>query len=182
MFSGQLPHYLEPRKLARQGGEISGHTTVAALPRLAEFRSSQDSVVRARLAFEQDDDGHHCIRGEVHTELELCCQRCLEPVRYEVTARVDLALVWSEDQARALPQHLDPWLASDEKMVLAELLEEELLLALPLVATHEHCPEPLDNPAAAITADRNNGDEGSEKPERDNPFAVLERLKKGPRE
>ncbi len=179
MFSGQLPHYLEPRKLVRQGGEISGHTTVAALPRLAEFQSSQDSVVRARLAFEQDEDGHHCIRGEVHTELELRCQRCLEPVRYEVNASVELALVWSEDQARALPEHLDPWLASDEKMVLAELLEEELLLALPLVATHEQCPEPLDNPAAGAGAGAN---EGSDKPERENPFAVLERLKKGPRE
>ena len=185
MFSGQLPHYLEPRKLARRGGEVSGQTTVAALSRLAEFRDSQDSVVHVRLCFEQDQDGHFCVHGEVSTVLHMQCQRCLETVAREVRALPHLAVVWSEDQVSALPRYLDPWLVSDERMPLAELLEEELLLALPLVAMHEECPRPLHNPAALEDEDMR-----AEGPaaDADNPFAVLERLKsrknrkKAPRE
>ena len=174
MFSGQLPHYLEPRKLARQGGEISGETTVATLPRLAEFEDSQDSVVRVRLCFDRDQDGHYCVHGEVSAVLHMQCQRCLETVAREVRALPELALVWSEDQVQALPRHLDPWLVSDERMPLAELLEEELLLALPLVAMHEECPRPLHNPAALHDEEiRSEGNAG----DAENPFAVLERLK-----
>ena len=181
MFSGPLPRYLEPRKLARQGGEISGQTPVAGLPGLAEFSGGRERVVRARLCFERDEEGHYCIRGEVKTVLELCCQRCLEPFEYSVEAEVSLALVWSQDQARALPAHLDPLLISEDQVELASLLEEELLLALPLVASHRQCPRPLDNPAADPGENMN---EGSTRPDGENPFAVLERLKKdkGPRE
>lgn len=170
MFSGQLPHYVEPRKLAQQGGEISGHTTVGALPRLAEFRDSQQSPVSASLYFSRDDDGHQVIQGEIDTRLHLTCQRCLELVEKQIHAEVSLAMVWSEDAISGLPEAYEPWLLSDEKLVLADLLEEELLLALPLAPVHEECPVSLPNPAE---------DEGRETGNQDaeNPFAVLATLK-----
>ncbi|WP_111656759.1 YceD family protein [Isoalcanivorax indicus] len=170
MFSGQLPHYVEPRKLADQGGLISGQTTVSALPRLGDFEHSQSQPVGVALTFERDaDDGQRIVHGTVSTELVMTCQRCLEPVSCTVTAEVMLALVWSEEEIQALPERYDPWLVTDDKMPLATLLEEELLLALPLVATHEQCPtrlpegdEPEDNASAGKA---------------DNPFAVLASLK-----
>lgn len=170
MFSGQLPHYVEPRKLAQQGGEISGQTTVGALPRLAEFRQSQQSPVSVVLRFSRDDEGHQVIQGEISTRLHLTCQRCLELVEQPVSAQVMLALVFSEDAIAGLPEIYEPWLLNDDKLVLAELLEEELLLALPLAPVHEQCPVTLPNPAEDVseeTQDRN----------AENPFAVLASLK-----
>jgi uncharacterized protein len=168
MFSGQLPTYLDPRKYADQERVIEGEARVGDLPRLREYRDSLDQPVRIRLAFGHDDDGRRRVQGQVETVLTLVCQRCLEPVRQAIHAEVDLVLAWTEEQAKALPADLDPLLMSGERLVLAELLEEELLLAMPLVALHDECPHPpLNQPSGA----------DQEKTQPDNPFAVLAQLK-----
>jgi uncharacterized protein len=172
MFSGQLPPYLDVRKLADQGATIEGQTTVASLPRLSEFEDSQDEIVDVALVFARDkEDGARTISGSVSTKLTFPCQRCLEPVTCDVEASVNLEMIWSEGQERSLPESREAFLVTEEKMPLASILEEELLLALPLVALHETCPEPLpvpDEPEPAV-----------ETGEKDNPFAVLAELKKG---
>ena len=123
MFSGQLPPYLEPRKFADQERVVEGEARVGDLPRLREYRESLDQPVRVRLAFGRDEDGRRRVQGRVETSLVLVCQRCLEPVQQEVAADVDLMLVWSEEQAKALPADLDPLLVTEERMTLAELVE-----------------------------------------------------------
>ena len=143
MFSGQLPQFLDPRKYADQGRVVEGRLTVSDLPRLQDYRESLDQPVVISLAFGRDEEGHRRIEGEVSTQLVLPCQRCLEPVVCDVHATIDVALVRNEDQAKALPQRLDPWLVGDDPMVLTDLLEEELLLAMPLVALHDSCPTVL---------------------------------------
>ncbi|MDF1821795.1 MAG: YceD family protein [Alcanivoracaceae bacterium] len=172
MFSGQLPPYLDVRKLADQGATIEGQTTVASLPRLSEFEDSQDEIVDVRLVFARDrEDGARTITGSVSTQLTFPCQRCLAPVTCAVDASVNLEMIWSETQERSLPDSREAFLVTQEKMPLASLLEEELLLALPLVALHDTCPDPLpvpEEPAPVI-----------EKGDTDNPFAVLAELKKG---
>ena len=168
MNSSQLPSFLEPRKLADQEAEIKGQTTVARLPRLAEFRDSQDEIVEVALRFGRDEERRQQVKGTVKTHLQLTCQRCLEPVQTAVVANVALVMVYDEEQIKALPDHLDPWLVTDEKIILSELLEEELLLALPLVAMHEQCPTVLHTSAEPAAAAES---------KRDNPFAVLAQLK-----
>ena len=168
MNSGQLSPFLEPRKLADQEAEIKGQTTVSRLPRLAEFRHSQDEIVEAVLRFSRDEERRQCLEGTVTTELQLTCQRCLEPVQTAIKANVSLAMVYNEEQIKALPEHLDPWLVTDERIIVSDLLAEELLLALPLVAMHEQCPTVLPQsaePAAAVES------------KRDNPFAALAQIK-----
>ncbi|MCG8391498.1 MAG: YceD family protein [Pseudomonadales bacterium] len=167
MFSGQLPQFLDPRKYADQGRVVEGQLTVADLPRLQEYRESLDQPVEISLAFDRDEEGHRRIKGEVSTTLVLQCQRCLEPVNYPVRAIINVALVWSEDQATALPERLDPWLVGEEPMVLTDLLEEELLLAMPLVALHDPCPTALPQESGEPEKQEN----------ADNPFAVLAKLK-----
>ena len=167
MFSGQLPQFLDPRKYADQGRVVEGQLTVGDLPRLQDYRESLDQPVAISLAFGRDEEGHRRIEGEVSTKLVLPCQRCLEPVTCDVQATINVALVWNEDQAKALPERLDPWLIDDEPMVLTDLLEEELLLAMPLVALHDPCPTALPHDSGEPEKQEN----------ADNPFAVLAQLK-----
>jgi uncharacterized protein len=174
MISGQLPQFLEPRKLADQEADIKGQTIVSRLPRLAEFRDSQDEPVEVALRFGRDEERRQCVNGTIKTVLSMTCQRCLEPVRCPVEAKVSLVMVYDEEQIKALPDHLDPWLVKDDKIILSELAEEELLLALPLVAMHEQCPTVL-HPSAASPAAAESND--SQESKRDNPFAVLAQLK-----
>ena len=176
MSTGPLPRFLDPRKLADQGGTIRGDMRVGELPRLREFRESQQENVAVDLAFSRDELGHHCVHGSVATRLEVQCQRCLEPVTLELDARVTLALAWGDDQMKALPSEYDPWLINADQMPLADLLEEEILLALPAVAVHEHCPHGLMEDYA------DDPSEDEAEPEKENPFAVLAQLKKGNRE
>ncbi|MEY1661847.1 YceD family protein [Isoalcanivorax beigongshangi] len=173
MFSGQLPHYIEPRKLADQGGSLSGETTVSELPRLNGITLSPGEPVRYDLRFaRQDEESLRIVEGTITATLSMTCQRCLDAVAYPVQARVCLALVFSEDDIPALPERYDPWLITDERMSPVPLLEEELLLALPLVAMHEQCP--TDLPDVLVTED-----EAPAATKAENPFAILASLKNG---
>lgn len=105
------------------------------------------------------------------TCVQLECQRCLSPVQVAVHAERSFLFVQGEEAAADLDEESeDDVLALTRALDLRSLVEDELLLALPLVPRHEVCPEPLPLPAkdAALDSD--------EKP---NPFAVLASLKRG---
>jgi len=109
--------------------------------------------------------------GQLKTDLALICQRCLE--RYDIPVEVELKLNWvkSEQDAKKLPLRYEPLLVESIPLKLNDVIEDELLLALPIIAMHE-----LDecNAAKFVTNDKAAEIE-KEKP---NPFAVLAELKK----
>ncbi len=104
----------------------------------------------------------------------LQCQRCLQPLPLLLDAERTLLFVEGEDAAAALDEQTD-----DDVLALLPaidgraLIEDELLLAMPLVPRHEVCPEPLKVPDDVAEAEPPEGAE--EKP---NPFAKLAALKK----
>lgn len=85
-----------------------------------------------------------------------------------------LAVVWTDEQAAHLPRHLDPLIAPEEACNLWQLVEDELILALPAFSYHEtdECKESI----AGFSEPAPQGDIGEEKP---NPFNVLAQLKPG---
>lgn len=126
----------------------------------------------ARAELRQDDAGQaqHWLHLTVLVSLPLICQRCLGPVDVEV--QVDQAFRFVESEAAAEQQDE----TSDEDVLvlsrefdLAGLIEDEVLMALPLVPRHDACPV-----AVKLLAADADFDAGSDKP---NPFAVLARLK-----
>ncbi len=111
------------------------------------------------------------LRVEADTAVMLQCQRCLQPMRWPLQARRRIFFVDGEDAAAALDADSeDDVLALTPALDLQALVEDELLLALPVVPRHEVCPEPL--PRAFIE------DDGPAAP-KDSPFAVLAALKRG---
>jgi uncharacterized protein len=73
---------------------------------------------------------------DVQGAAELTCQRCLAPMRFAVESSSRVALVASEKQADRVPEDLEPVLAEDDRVRLQDLVEEELLLTLPIVPLH----------------------------------------------
>lgn len=104
------------------------------------------------------------LRCEVEATLKLRCQRCLERLDYQVDANVLSAFVSGIDEERRLPQRYDPLLVSDIPIRPADLIEDELLLALPQIPMHERdlCAMHVEDVAAA-----------PERPGGASPFAVL---------
>ncbi len=150
---------------------IEGVYPVSKLARLSEILLSNDGFVTARLEFGQCV-GFACLKGRVSATLVVECQRCLNPMEIELAGRFKFALVNSEDEFELLPEELEPYLIEGEKQSIIELIEDELLLSLPMVTAHEEaCSEYMSKQnrkiKAAIKAEK----------EASNPFAALKALK-----
>ncbi|MGB9669582.1 MAG: YceD family protein [Halothiobacillaceae bacterium] len=158
----QWQHPLDARALIRQGITLKGEVHVAELPRL-QGTVLRDAPIRFSLSFGKNDEGLAVVTGQVQGAVELTCQRCLEAVAIELDAEVGLGVVDSEEEAKRLPPELDPLILGEEPLRLADLIEDEILLALPVVPMHAH---------ACVSAHREH--EGMEKA--DNPFAALRGL------
>lgn len=103
----------------------------------------------------------------------LTCQRCLQPFEVPLAFERRLRFVRGEAEAEALDaESEDDVLALSRSLDLRELVEDELLLALPIVPRHEVCPQPLP---MAVGEDELEED----LPERAHPFAALQALKSG---
>ncbi len=104
------------------------------------------------------------------------CQRCLQPVPVPLKVERDFLFAPSEAQAEAWDAERDDAdvLVLTKSLNLLELIEDELLLALPLVPRHEACPEPLVTPPAVEAPDKSS----PENKNGDNPFAILAQLKR----
>ncbi len=173
------PLRLDVTALAEQGASLNGSWPLASLQRLA-------ASAHAEAPPKADDAVTWSVRGErrarvgapaevwLHLQagacLELECQRCLGPVAAALEIDRALRFVPGEDQAAALDADSeDDVLALNRWLDLRELVEDELLLALPLVPRHEACPQPLPLAGeAALPEDH---------AERPHPFAVLQALK-----
>ncbi|MEW6445885.1 MAG: YceD family protein [Pseudomonadota bacterium] len=154
---------LDIRGLVRQGVTLKGELNTAELPRLAGVVLNHASV-RFSLDFGKDGDGQATIRGDLETTVEMTCQRCLGPVAIDLNPSISLGVVGSESEARLLPDELDPLVLGDEQVRLADLVEDEILLALPVAPRHAH-------PCVAAHREHEGADEKT-----DNPFAALRGL------
>ena len=169
-----MSELLEKVNFARQivlKRTIEGVYPVSKLTRLSETLSSNEGFVTARLEFGQCV-GFACLKGRVSATLSVECQRCLKPMQTEVTGRFKFALVNSEDEFELIPEELEPYLIEGEKQSIIELIEDELLLSLPMVTMHKKaCSDYMSKQnrkiEAAIKAEK----------EASHPFAALKALK-----
>ena len=170
------PRRLDPRNLALQGARITGTAALATYARLAaetQGRGTASPVewtATGELRNPQHVNPEIWLHLQAHAVLALTCQRCLGEV--DVPVAVDRSFRFVADEATALAQDdeaEEDLLALSPAFDLVELVEDELLMAMPVVPRHEACPEPVKLSAV---------DEGFEPAadERENPFAVLQKL------
>lgn len=147
---------IDSLEFSRQGRVISGEVAVAALGRLADIVvepvGSLHCTLRG-LPGEQRQDGKPGLALEVTGSLKFRCQRCLQVMDYPLRVVSHLLLapgemlpddvVEDDDDVAgdALDDEWDAIEASREQSVLA-LIEDEVLLALPIVPKHEACEPP----------------------------------------
>ncbi len=163
LMSG-LPEFIEPEYLAATGANIRGELRLRGMGRLRELLHSDAGRVAFRLDFARKN-GLSCISGEFKAELELLCQRCLQPFASELCNAIRTGIAAQEGQIAQLEQGFEPLVVAEKTLRLAEFLEDEILLSMPLAAAHapERCP------GQAWPNDR--------QAERDSPFALLKDLK-----
>lgn len=141
-MSERLPVHVDPVALAEKGRAIDGRLPVDAFRRLAGWLHSSEGALEASLRFGRDDAGRHVLEGRLRGELELLCQRCLTPYWLPVDLELALVLVASEAAADALPEELDALIVDAQRsMHTVDMIEDDLILALPLVPRCERAEE-----------------------------------------
>ncbi|WP_374587296.1 YceD family protein [Ideonella dechloratans] len=175
MTTAADPRKLDLARSARDADHLQGEWPLASLPRLAEVDVADALAppvqwsAQAELRPVLGGEGEIWLHLQAHAEVAMPCQRCLSPVRLPVSVDRWIRFVADEAQAEALDADSeDDVLALPRWLNLAELIEDELLLALPIVPRHDACPAPLPVREEPLEA------EGEARP---NPFAVLAQLK-----
>jgi uncharacterized protein len=139
---------------------------------LAEALLTTEGDAVYELACDRDEQRRARLRGSVDAELTVMCQRCMGPMRLPVHADFLLAVVKGEAEAERLPDDYDALLLSEDRLQLSNVIEDELLLALPVAPLHaaDECRVDPGKWAAKDT-------EPETASGRENPFAVLAGLK-----
>jgi uncharacterized protein len=173
-MSSRLPDFVDPWHFADIGKRIAGIVTLADLPRLGQFLRQSSGTAEFELMFSRDERKRACISGFVKAELVLECQRCLGPLQIAVDSVVNLVAVEGIGEAEQLPESVEPLLMEESRVRLEDLVEDELLLAIPQVPRHTSGLCATKN---VITDSASPDLAEDDEEEVENPFAELAALK-----
>lgn len=140
-MSGRLPHNVQPARLAETGAVLRGSLLVRDMDRLAGYLHDTEGSVEVDLEFGIDESGTRYVRGRLQAVLHLVCQRCLQAFACPLDVPVLLGLVTAGRSDADVAERYEPLTLDEPAIELARLVEDELLLALPLVPAHavEQC-------------------------------------------
>ncbi|MGH8669599.1 MAG: YceD family protein [Burkholderiales bacterium] len=128
-------------EFASAGATKQGVWPISDLPRLGDLLVSHAGEVRYTIEGVRDERGRPGLRVTVRGTLQLRCQRCLEAMPYEVQTDEMLVLAGSLAEIHAEPAdaHAADRVVAGKEMPVRELIEDELILAVPYAPRHESC-------------------------------------------
>lgn len=160
---------IDPFVCARLGRTFEEGLPLNTMERLAPMLLDNQGKAMVSLFFDMDLEGQPYFSGKIKATLLLACQRCMEALEHKVDINVKLGLVRTEEQVAQLSRNYEPALIESGEVLLSQLVEDELVLALPAYARHD--ADQCADQAFHVEFE-------SEKPEKANPFGVLINLKK----
>jgi len=161
-----LPEKIDPLRAARQELRMQGSLAPQHLYRVCEhFAAPPCEPVVVDWHFYVDERKRAKVEGTVQTTVQLICQRCLEPMSWPLVAQTRLCFL---PAGQPEDDDMDFEVVAMESALLGvvDLIEDELLLALPIVALHPTCPY----------NERITSQPASQAMPAENPFAVLKSL------
>ncbi|MFT4242711.1 MAG: YceD family protein [Acidovorax sp.] len=173
------PRRLDVKAFAQAGGRLSGHESLLAYARLAQEAKGLhpdllvdwQAVGEVRTAPGGIPQVWLLLKARAAFPME--CQRCMTPVDVPLEVERAFRFVADEATAEALDEDCEEdLLALSREFDLHELIEDELLMALPVVPRHGECPTAV--PMAS--SDEDFEEASAAKP---NPFAALAGLNVG---
>jgi DUF177 domain-containing protein len=120
--------------------ELDFSIPLAELPRVSRELSGADGEAAGKVRFSRQL-GQAVADLEVAARPEVICQRCMQPMRWPVQVKSRIALVSDYDAADRVPEGLEVFLVEGDSVSVRDLVDEEVLLALPHVARHEEDSE-----------------------------------------
>jgi uncharacterized protein len=142
-MSREFPDFVDPWKAADGCRTFHGTMPLRRLKRLDPMLAPEGDGQNERLLarndarftarFSYDEQGLVTIRLEVEVELPLICQRSLAPYREKIARRSLLVAIEDVAEQELIPEIYEPVLVEQRRMALQDIVEDELLLAIPQV-------------------------------------------------
>lgn len=173
-MSAPLPERLDAERTVAARRSFHGSLAVASMKRLAQALADDRGEVEYDLEFGVETPGIRSVSVRAATRVALECQRSLEVFEYPLEVDVRLGLIAHERDEAGLPAGFEPLLLDEGMLNPAQVIEDELLLALP--------PFPVKPGAEAEPktwdGERWTSAQPDEAERKENPFAILRELKK----
>ena len=175
MSTPVLPKLYEPYRLADKNVSFEGAVALVSFERFTKLLESSEGEISVKLHFFVDEEGNRLLEGNAQGSVKLICQRCLEPMDYDIEADFNISFAFHEEMARSMTGRFDPVVLSPDKRVsLVELIEDDLLLSLPMFSNHSdgECQ------VKTVYEDQSEAEQVSDDQEKSNPFSILANLKR----
>jgi DUF177 domain-containing protein len=166
-----LPDRVDCEHLADNSVVLERVYSLGEMPRLQDLLAGPQGSVRASFSFAKVDSGRVGATVAIESIAQLVCQRCLQSFAFPLTGSSEIEFAGNLGPGAAESQR-EVYAMDDGSVSLRELAEEELLLALPIVAMHE--PQECEQAAIEETDGEIQGMLG----DRTRPFASLKNLLK----
>ena len=134
-----IPKQVSAAKAISARQRFSGTVPLAQLPRLAAELADNSGALEVDLEAGKEASGAAWLGGEIHGTLSLTCQRGLHPFGWDCALKTRLRLVSSEAEEARVLKDGEPYLVQDDVLPVRELVEDEVLLALPIAP---RCDDP----------------------------------------
>ena len=154
------------QKEVSRGGYFQGKIEVGDLARLPEFLLSDQAEIAVGFNVSKSDYDSPMLEGRLETSLTVECQRCLEAM--EIPLQIDFKLLVDADDDMVAESSLDTVYSEDGTIDIFEVVEDEIIIGLPLVIMHED---------VACNEFWQTREEGPGQAAKENPFSVLAKLK-----
>lgn len=136
----ELPRFIDPKQLALQNAYLKGEVALAQLERLHDCLCEIQGTVEIEWIFAFDNKQRPTIQGSTQAQLPMLCQRCLQPLQWTVDTQIALVVFNGEPRSdEELPMGYEIITLNHHQLSLWNLIEDEIILALPLVAKHDNC-------------------------------------------
>lgn len=166
-MQGKLQRKYRVAQELGRNGFFSGHLKLSQMPRLGSLVIANDVQIRVTFEFLSSTIQPATIRGHIDAELSVVCQRCLEPMIHSVNQDFALLIDASEEDVESF--QMDTVYTDEGYLDVYEVVEDELILTLPMIMMHEDkfCNEYWEPDVI----------EDEQAPADNNPFAALSALK-----
>ncbi|HIG61996.1 MAG TPA: hypothetical protein EYQ22_14020 [Gammaproteobacteria bacterium] len=159
MLSEPLPKRVRFANLVAKQVILTGSMQLGSFLRLSAIVQEQrhdgaiqvnaQDCIEAQLEFYRGEDARPKVKGWARWSLELPCQRCLNVVRIELVSSIMTTIVRTDKEMAGLDENEDGQsVSSDDLLDVVELLEDSLILELPMSPKHSRCSEVIPNAVA----------------------------------
>ena len=178
-----FPERIDAIKLFARNGILAAALPLTKLERLTDSLHDDSGVVEVHLLFGSEGK-KRVLTGTLDTTVKVLCQRCLQEMALELHCTLDLKVCNSEQELHDLPEDQDGIIMEEDGLNILDVIEDELILSLPLVPVHAdvNCNAFLNALTQAESGAQGSERKDANQKDKPSPFAVLATLKDKPKD